>query len=130
VSSSVTLLTDPPVSAKLREAQVKGDPDSVLADEVRAFHGFSISGDVTGKYVYAGYGRKSDFELLQSKGIDFTDKIVIVKYGRVFRGLKVKAAQEAGAIGCIIYSDPGDDGEVTEANGLEQYPEGPARVVS
>lgn len=68
VSSSVTLFTDPPVHAKLREDIVEGDPDSVLRDEVRVFHGLSVSGDVTGKFVYAGYGRKADFDLLQDKG--------------------------------------------------------------
>lgn len=130
VSSSVTVLADPPIHAKLREAKVDGDPDSELADEVRVFHGLSVSGDVTGKYVYAGYGRKVDFDLLQSKGIDFTNTIAVVKYGGVFRGLKVKAAQEAGAIGCIIFTDPGDDGEITADNGYEVYPAGPARVPS
>ncbi len=68
VSSSVTLLTDPPFEAKLREDIVDGDSDSVLRDEVRVFHGLSVSGDVTGKYVYAGYGQKKDFDLLQEKG--------------------------------------------------------------
>jgi N-acetylated-alpha-linked acidic dipeptidase len=56
--------------------------------------------------------------------------IVLVKYGKVFRGLKVKAAQEAGAIGCLIYSDPGDDGEKTIKNGHMPYPKGPARQPS
>lgn len=130
VASSVTLHSDPPFHAKLREATLEGDPDSELADEVRVFHGLSISGDVQGKYVYAGYGLKSDFELLQSKGVDFTGTIALVKYGHNFRGLKVKAAQEAGAIGCIIFTDPGDDGEITEANGYKPYPEGIARVPS
>jgi N-acetylated-alpha-linked acidic dipeptidase len=130
VYGAVTLLSDPPVKAKLREAHLKGDPDSELADEVRAFHGFSVSGDVTAKYVYVGYGRKADFDLLARNGVDLNGTIAVVKYGRVFRGLKVKAAQEAGAVGCIIYTDPGDDGDVTEANGYKQYPDGPARVVS
>lgn len=130
VSSSVTLLSDPPVRAKLREAKLQGDPGSELADEVRVFHGLSVSGDVTAQYIYAGYGRKEDFDLLQDKGVDFTGKIALVKYGGNFRGLKVKAAQEAGAVGCIIFTDPGDDGDMTEANGHKQYPEGPARVVS
>jgi len=58
VSSSVTVLADPPFSAKLQEDIVEGDPDSILRDEIRVFHGLSVSGDVTGKYVYAGYGRK------------------------------------------------------------------------
>lgn len=70
-----------------------------------------------------------------------TGKIAIVKYGGVFRGLKIKgesqnlpiltiAAQEAGAVGVIIYTDPGDDGEVTEEKGYKPYPEGPARQPS
>lgn len=130
VSSSVTLLTDPPVHAKLREEYLPGDPDSRLRDEVPVFHGFSVSGNVQAQYIYAGYGTKKEFELLQSKGIDFKGKIALVKYGYVFRGLKVKAAQEAGAIGTLIFTDPGDDGEVTEENGYAQYPDGPARVPS
>ena len=54
-------------------------------------------------------------------------KIALVKYGGIFRGLKVKRASELGMIGVVIYSDPGDDGEVTEKNGLKTYPDGPAR---
>jgi N-acetylated-alpha-linked acidic dipeptidase len=130
VHASITLLTDPPFEASLQEDIVEGDPDSVLRDAVKVFHGLSVSGDVTANYIYAGYGRKSDFDLLQAKGIDFTGKIALVKYEKVFRGLKVKAAQEAGAIGCIIFTDPGDDGEITEANGYEAYPNGPARQPS
>jgi len=77
-------------------------------------------------------------------GVDFNGKIALVKYGRNFRGLKIKgedfktdwrpssfaAAQEAGAIGVLIFTDPGDDGEITEANGYEAYPAGPARQPS
>jgi hypothetical protein len=54
-------------------------------------------------------------------------KIALVKYGRIFRGLKVKRAEELGMLGVVIYSDPGDDGEITEENGYKPYPEGPAR---
>jgi N-acetylated-alpha-linked acidic dipeptidase len=68
VSSSVTLLSDPPIKAKLREDIVEGDPDSVYRDEVPVFHGLSVSGDVTGKVVYVGYGRKRDFEAMEQKG--------------------------------------------------------------
>jgi N-acetylated-alpha-linked acidic dipeptidase len=68
VSSSVTLLSDPPIKAKLREDIVKGDPDSVYRDDVPVFHGLSVNGDVIGQVVYAGYGRKRDFEALQAKG--------------------------------------------------------------
>ncbi|OCF36828.1 membrane protein [Kwoniella heveanensis BCC8398] len=130
VHASVTLLTDPPFKAKLQEDIVKGDPDSELRDEVPVFHGFSASGDVTAPYIYAGYGRKKDIDLLQAKGIDFNGKIVLVKYGGCFRGLKVKAAQEAGAVGVIVFTDPGDDGEITQENGYEVYPDGPARQPS
>nr|ODN97610.1 membrane protein [Cryptococcus depauperatus CBS 7855] len=130
VHASVSLLTDPPFHAKLREDIVEGDEDSQLRDEVPVFHGLSISGNVTAKYIYAGYGRKKDFDLLQSKGIDFTGKIVLAKYGGCFRGLKVKAAQEAGAVGVIVFTDPGDDGEFTEENGYQAYPKGPARQPS
>lgn len=68
VSSFVTLHSDPPFHAKLQEDIVEGDPDSVLRDEVRVFHGLSVSGHVKGQYVYVGYGRKKDFELLAEKG--------------------------------------------------------------
>ena len=81
---------------------------------------------------FLGYGSKRDFESLEANGYDLRKEptIVLVKYGKVFRGLKVKAAQEAGAIGCLIYSDPGDDGEKTIKNGYKAYPEGPARQPS
>ena len=130
VHASITLKTDPPFHAKLQEDIVKEDDSSIYRDSVPVFHGLSVSGDVTGKYVYAGYGRKSDFDLLQSKGVNFTNKIALVKYGGSFRGLKVKAAQEAGAIGCIIFTDPANDGDMTEANGHKPYPDGPARQPS
>ncbi|KAJ9124725.1 hypothetical protein QFC24_003093 [Naganishia onofrii] len=114
-------------SATLREEIVEGDPTSVLRDEVAVFHGLSVSGDVTAPILFVGYGTKRDFEDLERAGIDAKGTIVLVKYGKVFRGLKVKAAQEAGALGCLIYSDPGDDGEITIDNGYEVYPNGPAR---
>ncbi|KIR33868.1 membrane protein [Cryptococcus deuterogattii MMRL2647] len=130
VYAAATLLTDPPFHAKLREDIVDGDSDSELRDEVPVFHGLSVSGDVKGNFVYVGYGRKQDFDLLKQRGVDINDKIVLAKYGGCFRGLKVKAAQEAGAIGIIIFTDPGDDGEITEENGYEVYPNGPARQPS
>jgi N-acetylated-alpha-linked acidic dipeptidase len=68
VTASVTILSDPPIKAKLREDIVEGDPDSVYRDDVPVFHGLSVSGDVTGQVIYAGYGRKRDFEALQAKG--------------------------------------------------------------
>ncbi|WVO22095.1 uncharacterized protein IAS62_003420 [Cryptococcus decagattii] len=130
VYAAATLLTDPPFHAKLREDIVDGDSDSELRDEVPVFHGLSVSGDVKGNFVYLGYGRKQDFDLLKERGVDINNKIVLAKYGGCFRGLKVKAAQEAGATGVIIFTDPGDDGDITEENGYEVYPNGPARQPS
>ncbi|WFC97420.1 glutamate carboxypeptidase II [Malassezia yamatoensis] len=94
------------------------------------FHGYSFSGTAQGALVYAGAGHKADFELLQRRGIDFHGKIVLVRYGEMFRGLKVRAAQEAGAAGVLIYTDLKEDDSVTEANGYEAYPKGPAREPS
>jgi len=77
--------------------------------------------------IYANYGQKEDFDRLAQEGIDLRGSIVLVKYGKVFRGLKVSAAENAGAVGVLIYSDPGDDGEITVQNGYNAYPDGPAR---
>jgi len=72
-------------------------------------------------------GGKRDYQRLVDLGVDLKGKIALAKYGGAFRGLKVKYAQEQGMIGVLIYSDPGDDGEITEANGYAAYPAGPAR---
>ncbi|KAF5360315.1 hypothetical protein D9758_009125 [Tetrapyrgos nigripes] len=97
------------------------------ADAVPTFHGYSRGGDVSGKLIYANYGLKEDYDDLIEKGVNFTDAIVLVRYGGNFRGLKVKGAQELGAAGVLIYSDYRDDGAVTAENGYEIYPAGPAR---
>lgn len=112
--------------ASLIEDPLKEDPTTIGDDLTPAFHGYSASGNVTAEYVYVNYGTKSDFKTLGELGVDFTDKICIVKYGSIFRGLKVKFAQEAGCSGVIIYSDPGDD-YFKEADGYKPYPKGPAR---
>ena len=95
VHASVTLLTDPPFHAKLREDIVEGDADSMYRDDVPVFHGLSANGNVKGQVIYVGFGRKRDFEAMQERGIDFTGKIVLARYGGVFRGLKIKAALPA-----------------------------------
>jgi len=84
------------------------------------WNAYSGSGDVTGEVVYANYGRKEDFEQLATMGVDFDDKIVIARYGGNFRGYKAKYAEEYGAAGLIMYSDPADGGYM---DGLP-YPEG------
>ncbi|KAG8822839.1 hypothetical protein FRC19_005139 [Serendipita sp. 401] len=115
-------------SADLEEDQDFADPDAAqYHDAIPAWHGLSKDGDVTGPIIYVKYGRKRDFDSLQESGVDFKGTIALVRYGGVFRGLKVKAAQEAGCIGILIYSDPHDDGAVTVENGYEAWPHGPAR---
>ncbi|KAI0650574.1 Zn-dependent exopeptidase [Trametes meyenii] len=94
---------------------------------VTTWHGFSRGGSAKGKLVYANYGRKEDYDALTAKGVDLSGTIVITRYGGIARGLKVKGAQERGAVACLIYSDPRDDGTVTTENGYAPYPYGPAR---
>jgi N-acetylated-alpha-linked acidic dipeptidase len=116
--------------ASLEEDVLDEDATSGLEDRVPTFHGYSASGNVTAGYVYVNYGTYQDFEDLQAANVTLEGHIALAKYGGVFRGLKVKRAQEMGMLGIIMYSDPGDDGEVTEANGYAVYPDGPARQPS
>ncbi|KAG8744908.1 hypothetical protein FRC10_009278 [Ceratobasidium sp. 414] len=113
-------------SANVEETPAEGDPAGQWHDVVGAWHGLSRGGDVQGKLVYANYGSKKDFDDLIAAGHNLTGTIALVRYGRVFRGLKVKAAQEAGAVGCLIYSDPRDNGPVRVENGFKFWPDGPA----
>ncbi|KAI5950120.1 VPS70 [Candida jiufengensis] len=117
-------------TAPLKEDVIDEDPTTKGNDTVPTFLGYGANGNVTGQYIYANYGTKKDFELLKENGVDVKGKIVVVRYGGIFRGLKVKFAQDEGAIGVLIYSDPGDDNGITPANGYKQYPEGPARQES
>lgn len=125
----LALLKDGEVAfeATLEEDVLEDDPTTNLTDRVPVFHGYSASGDVTGSFVYANYGTYQDYEDLVNAGIDFKGKIVLVKYGLIFRGIKVQLASDLGAVGVVMYSDPGDDGEMTEENGYKTYPDGPAR---
>ncbi|KAJ4368710.1 hypothetical protein N0V86_009619 [Didymella sp. IMI 355093] len=116
--------------ARLEENVLKEDKASQSADRIPTFHGYSASGNVTGGYVFVNYGTYQDFEDLKEAKIDLKGKIALAKYGGVFRGLKVKRAQEFGMIGVVMYSDPGDDGDITEKNGNKTYPDGPAREPS
>ena len=116
--------------APLKEDVIKEDSTTEGDDLVPTFLGYAANGNVTGQYVYANYGSMDDFAKLKELGVDVTGKIVVVRYGGLFRGLKVKFAQDNGAIGVLLYSDPGDDHGITEANGYKQYPKGPARQES
>jgi N-acetylated-alpha-linked acidic dipeptidase len=92
------------------EAPISSDKDSASTKAFGAFHGYGAAGRASGQVVYANYGRPDDFTALEKLGIDVKDKIVLVRYGELFRGLKVWNAQKRGAKGILIYSDPADDG--------------------
>ncbi|PWN29218.1 Zn-dependent exopeptidase, partial [Jaminaea rosea] len=117
--------TAPTWEADLREDTLDDDPTSV--HRIPAFHGYSKPGSASGPLVFAGYCSPSDFALLKKRKIPVKGAITLCRYGGLFRGLKVLASYEAGAVGTLIFSDPIEDGNVTEANGHKAYPDGPAR---
>ena len=92
-------------------------------DILPGFNSSSASGDVTAPVVYVNYGRQQDFQRLAELGISLKDKIAMARYGQNFRGVKVYLAQQYGAKGVLLYSDPADDGARSGAT----YPDGPAR---
>ncbi|MCW3090920.1 MAG: family peptidase [Ferruginibacter sp.] len=110
--------------ASLQEPALKEDATSgQLAQQLPVYNCWSADGDVTGELVFVNYGVPADYEKLARMGIDVKGKIVIAKYGQSWRGIKPKVAQEHGAIGCIIYSDPKEDGYFRG----DVYPKGPFR---
>ncbi|PHN03412.1 transferrin receptor-like dimerization domain-containing protein [Flavilitoribacter nigricans] len=109
-------------TASLTEPPVDGDASSAQTEEaLPPYNCFSIDGDVEAELVFVNYGVPADYEELEKRGIDVKGKIVIAKYQGSWRGIKPKVAAEKGAIGCIIYSDPRDDGYFQG----DVYPEGP-----
>ena len=119
----VELVTPRREKISVRERVISEDPTSSNAKITPLFNGYAASGDVTAPLVYANYGLPPDYDALAKAGVDVKGKIVIVRYGNSFRGVKAKVAQDHGAVGCIIYSDPADDGY---AQG-DVYPKGPWR---
>ncbi|MEO8451262.1 MAG: transferrin receptor-like dimerization domain-containing protein [Gemmatimonadota bacterium] len=110
--------------AKLREPPVPGDQSSTQqSEQLPTYHAYSTDGDVTGPLVFVNYGVPADYEQLDRLGISVKGAIVIAKYGGSWRGIKPKVAAEHGAIGCLIYSDPADDG----FGPGDVYPKGPYR---
>jgi N-acetylated-alpha-linked acidic dipeptidase len=107
--------------ALLKEPALTEDPTSGQEGQLPTYNAYSADGDVTGELVFVNYGLPQDYEVLDRMGIDVKGKIVIAKYGHSWRGTKPKIAQEHGAIGCIIYSDPMDDGYFQG----DVYPKGP-----
>jgi len=123
VERVVELVAPERYTAVLKEPAVAEDPDTADAGQLPTFNAYSADGDVTAEVVYVNYGVPADYEELAKQGIDVTGKIVIARYGGSWRGIKPKVAAEHGAVGCLIYSDPRDDGYFRG----DPYPKGPYR---
>ena len=107
--------------ASLTEPPLKEDSTSSLtAEQLPTYNAYSKDGDVSGELVYANYGTPNDYDVLAERGVDVKGRIVITRYGGCWRGVKPKVAAEHGAIGCLIYSDPHEDGYFQG----DTYPEG------
>jgi len=122
-SRRLELLGPTPYTARLFEPFLKEDPDSTDTNQLPTYNAYSAAGDVTAELVYVNYGIPADYEQLKQLGISVQGKVVIARYGRSWRGTKAKTAQENGAAGCIIYSDPRDDGYFQG----DAFPKGPWR---
>src|SRR3954465_6471315 len=110
--------------AKLEESVVSVDPTTgQKVEQLPSYNAYSIDGDVTAPIVYVNYGRVEDYDQLERMGVSARGAIAIVRYGGIFRGVKAKIASEHGAVGCLIYSDPKDDGYF----GGAVFPNGPMR---
>ena len=125
-NSSGDKLMSGPSPEHVDPARYGGDPFQNDPDILPAFNGSSPSADVTANVVYANYGTHEDFKKLAALGVSVKGKIVIVRYGSNFRGVKVYLAQQYGARGVLIYSDPSDDGYFRG----DVYPKGPYRPES
>ncbi len=110
-SESLELVAPVPYKARLLEPPVAGDRTSDhTAGGLPPYNIYGADGDVTADLVYVNYGTPEDYVELERRGMDVRGKIVIARYGACWSGLKPKLAQEHGAVGCIIYSDPHEDG--------------------
>jgi N-acetylated-alpha-linked acidic dipeptidase len=124
VERIVELVSPTTYKALLQETALPGDPTSnQQAEQLPSYNAYSIDGDVTGPLVFVNYGVPADYEELEQRGVSVKGAIVIAKYGGSWRGIKPKVAAEHGAIGCLIYSDPRDDGYA----GGDVFPAGPMR---
>jgi N-acetylated-alpha-linked acidic dipeptidase len=97
-------------TAQLQEPAIPGDTSSQRNDGLAPYNVYGADGDITGELVYVNYGMQSDYKELARRGIDVKGRIAMARYGAGWRGLKAKLAEEHGAIGCILYSDPQQDG--------------------
>ena len=125
LETSVEMLAPAPWRASMREDAVPGDPYTQIppAEAGIPYHAYSASGDVSAPVVYAGSGNPADYDWLASRGVDVRGKIALVRYSvpYSYRGFKALTAQERGAAGILIYSDPADDG----FRKGKVYPDGP-----
>ncbi|MBV9405347.1 MAG: M28 family peptidase, partial [Acidobacteriaceae bacterium] len=119
----VEVLGPKPYTAKLKEPEIPQDPTSGQSTQLPTYNAYGATGDVTGEVVYANFGVPDDYEWLAKQGISVKGKIVITRYGKSWRGIKPKVAAEHGAVGCLIYSDPHEDGYFE----ADTYPGGPMR---
>ena len=117
---SLEILSPVPYTARLEEPGLVEDKDSTDAGQLPTFNAYSPDGDVTAQIVYVNYGMPDDYVKLEELGGSVEGKIVLARYGGGWRGIKPKLAAEKGAIGCLIYSDPHDDGYFQGA----PYPQG------
>ena len=106
----VELISPSQFKAKMKEPAISEDPDSSQTLQIPTFNAYSAEGDVTGELVYVNYGIPEDYQNLKDLGIEVKGRIVLARYGVCHRGVKPKLATKHGAIGCLIYSDPKDDG--------------------
>jgi N-acetylated-alpha-linked acidic dipeptidase len=124
ISTTLEMITPERVTLGGQEPPVPGDDTSAnTKDALPPYVAYQGDGDVTGPVVYVNYGMPEDYDALARRGIDVKGKIVLARYGGGWRGLKPKLAYEHGAIGCLIYSDPADDGYAAH----DSYPKGGGR---
>jgi len=120
----VELVAPTTFRATLQEPAVPESPTSAQqSEQLPTYNAYSADGDVTAPLVFVNYGVPADYEELERRGVSVKGAIVIAKYGGSWRGIKPKVAAEHGAVGCLIYSDPGDDGYA----GGDVFPKGPMR---
>jgi len=124
ISTTVELVSPERITLGGQEPPVPQDPSSAhMAGALPPYVAYQGDGDVTAPVVYVNYGMPDDYDALAQRGIDVRGKIILARYGAGWRGLKPRLAQEHGAIGCLIYSDPADDGYEEG----DPYPTGGAR---
>ena len=121
IETTVEVVGPEKYALRVKEPVLPEDPDS--GDQTPLYNAYSGDGNVTGEVVYVNYGMPADYDKLKELGVDVKGKIVIARYGAGWRGIKPKVAYQHGAIGCLIYSDPRDDGYYAG----DAYPAGPYR---